>query len=154
MKVTRFATCSSQFAPGNFISPIVRFPVCWFALLLLSAGCHRGPVLAPVKGVVTMDGKPMSLATVRFEPEFGRASLGHTNDNGQYELRYTRDDMGALVGHHTVRILSATEVSLPNGQFVIRPQIVPPRFNIQSELQREVIAGQTNEFNFDLQSAK
>jgi hypothetical protein len=118
------------------------------------AGCNRGPQLAPVRGRVTLDGKAIESAEVKFQPADGRTSHGITDANGRFELRYTRDEMGALVGPHTVRILSATEVTLPNGQFQLRPQLVPARYNSQSELHEEVKAGEDNEFNFDLASKK
>jgi len=127
---------------------------CWLALTLLLLGCQRGPQLAPVSGRVTLDGKPLETAEVAFLPDNGRASHGLTDATGRFELRYTRDAMGALVGSHTVRIASATEVTLPNGQFVIRPQLVPPRYNTQSELRREVKAGEDNQFDFKLSSKK
>jgi hypothetical protein len=122
--------------------------------LLLAGGCHRGPELAPVTGSVMLDDKPLALAEVTFQPPVGRASHGQTNDSGRYALRYTRDAMGALVGPHTVKILSATEVTLPNGQFILRPQIVPTRYNSHSELHEEVKSGTQNEIDFRLQSDK
>ena len=122
-------------------------------LVLAAAGCHRGPQIAPVSGRVTLDGKPLAMAEVKFEPPVGRASHGRTNDNGEYQLRYTRDEMGALVGQHTVRILSATEVTLPGGKFVLRPQMVPPQYNTKSDVKREVKA-EDNRFDFDISSKK
>jgi hypothetical protein len=126
----------------------------WLALALAVAGCDRGPEIAPVTGRVVVDGKPIQNAEVTFEPAAGRASHGHTDQDGRYELRYDRQTMGALVGSHTVRILSATEVTLPNGKFVLRPQTVPPRYNTQSELRKDVVSGETNVFDFELRSGK
>ncbi len=120
--------------------------------LTLLAGCSRGPRVAPVDGRVTLDGKPLETAEVTFEPEAGRASHGLTDASGHYDLRYTRDQMGALVGSHTVRITSATEVTLPNGKFVLRPQLVPPRYNAHSELRKDVTASGDNHYDFDLTS--
>jgi hypothetical protein len=134
---------------------MARLVVLFTAVAALSqSGCSRGPQLAPVNGRVALDGKPLASAEVKFQPAEGRSSHGITDANGHYELRYTRDQMGALVGPHTVRILSATEVSLPNGQFVLRPQLAPARYNSQSELRETVEAGVDNEFNFELTSDK
>lgn len=105
-------------------------------------------------GVIKLDGKPFAAAEVTFEPKAGRASHGRTDDSGRFELRYTREEMGAVVGPHTVRILSLTEVTLPDGRFETRPQIVPPRYNTASELRREVATGANNVFDFDLSSQK
>jgi hypothetical protein len=123
----------------------------WLLVLLL-VGCRRGPQLAPVSGTVKLDGKPLALAEVTFQPEnHSRASHGVADASGHYVLRYNRDEMGALVGQHSVQIRSATEVTLPNGKFELRPQLVPPRYNSQTELRREVKAG-SNEFDFELSS--
>jgi hypothetical protein len=123
----------------------------WLLVLLL-VGCRRGPQLAPVSGTVKLDGKPLALAEVTFQPEnHSRASHGVADASGHYVLRYNRDEMGALVGPHSVQIRSATEVTLPNGKFELRPQLVPPRYNSQTELRREVKAG-GNEFDFELSS--
>jgi hypothetical protein len=119
-------------------------------LFFLLVGCGRGPQLAPVSGTIKLDGKPLALAEVAFQPEsHSRASHGIADANGHYVLRYNRDEMGALVGLHMVQIRSATEVTLPNGKFEIRPQLVPPRYNSETELHREVKPGQ-NEFDFEL----
>lgn len=121
---------------------------CLFVVLvvpLAAAGCGGGdrPRLAYVHGKITLDGKPLAGAGVRFAPaEGGRESSALTDDEGNYTLKYLRNDMGAKVGAHTVRISTA---DLHAG----RPDSVPEKYNVNSELHREVVAG-NNEFNFDL----
>ncbi len=39
-----------------------------------------------------------------FYPETGRPSVGITNDAGHYELQFTQDVNGAMVGMHRVNI--------------------------------------------------
>jgi len=152
MLFAKLQLLSPHLAIRNFLSRLDCRASFWSLLLLLAAGCSNGPELAPVSGRVTLDGQPLEAAEVSFEPEIGRASHGHADQNGDYELRYTREEVGALVGPHTVRILSATELTLPNGQFVLRPQVVPPRYNTQSELHREVKPHARNVFDFKLTS--
>ena len=149
MQNPQFISFNSRFAAGNLLSFVARRSIGLLPVALLLAGCNRGPQLGPVSGRISLDGKPLADAEVRFEPATGRASQGHTGANGQYELRYSRDYMGALVGSHTVRILSATEVTLPDGRFVIRPQTVPTRYNTESELRRDVESS-GNVFDFEL----
>ena len=62
--------------------------------------------------------------------------------------------MGGLVGSHTVRIKSLTELTGPNGQSIVRPQLVPDRYNTKTELHPEVERGKTNVIDFDLKSGK
>ena len=72
----------------------------------------------------------------------GRESSAVTDAEGHYTLKYLRDDMGAKIGEHTVRISTAN----PHAD---RPDSVPAKYNVNSELRRTVVAG-NNEFNFDL----
>ena len=74
-------------------------------LLLCFCGCPSSSGnVGWVDGVVTLDGEPIEGATVRFYPETGRASSGKTDANGYYKLRYTRSEMGAVIGKHKVTI--------------------------------------------------
>jgi len=123
-------------------------------LVVFMLGCSHGPELAPVTGRVSMDGRPLDLAEISFEPIQGRASHAMTEKDGRYELHYTRDKMGGLVGSHTVRIKSLTELTGPNGQSIVRPQLVPDRYNTKTELHTEVERGKTNVIDFDLKSGK
>ena len=109
------------------------------------SGCGGGdrPRLAPVHGKITLDGKPLAGAGVRFAPaDGGRESSAVTDEEGNYTLKYLRDDMGAKIGAHTVRISTAN-------LHADRPDSVPEKYNVNSELRRDVVAG-NNEFNFDL----
>jgi hypothetical protein len=117
------------------------FAVCFLILPASIAGCGKsGPELAAVSGRVTVDGKPMENVDVTFQPDEMRpASYARTDASGHYELGYKRGVQGALLGQHTVRIRSLVANA---------PQIAA-QFNSQSELRREVKAGQ-NEFDFDV----
>jgi predicted small lipoprotein YifL len=117
------------------------------ALLALIAGCGRsGPQIAPVHGRITLDGQPLSGADVRFQPDGPeRPSVGRTGSDGSYELMFKRGQPGAVVGQHTVQIWVSPEV-VPN------PPVIAARFNSESELRREVQAGENNVFDFDLKS--
>jgi hypothetical protein len=122
-------------------SKIDVLAVCFLVLTACIVGCGKsGPELGPVSGRVTVDGKPMENVDVTFQPDEMRpASYGRTDASGHYELGYKRGVQGALLGQHTVRIRSLVGNA---------PQIAE-RFNAQSELRREVKAGQ-NEFDFDV----
>ena len=80
---------------------------------VLVSGCGPKsdmPEVAPVKGKVTLDGKPMVMARIYFTPEGGgQSSEAVTNASGEYELVYKRDIMGAKIGKHTVRITTYEE---------------------------------------------
>ena len=118
--------------------------------LLLSAlacimlvGCSRGdrPPLAPVSGVVTLNGKPLAGVKVVFQPQTGHASMGITDQNGRYELIYIRDVKGAMLGKHRVEISKQSEEGAPDQ--------LDSRYNTESTLTR-VVKGDSNTFDFEL----
>jgi hypothetical protein len=117
----------------------------WLLLLgLLFNGCRKsGPEIAPVSGRVTLSGKPLEKADVVFQPDNGKPpASGRTDAEGRYELAYKRGVMGGPVGQNLVQIRVSREL-------VRNPPRIAARFNSQSELHREIKAGQ-NEFDFDV----
>ncbi len=111
------------------------------------AGCSDDgrPAMAPVEGVITLDGQPLEGATVVFQPPQGKSSHGQTDANGHYELIYLRDIRGALLGTHSVTITTATEM---------QPQErLPDCYHRRTELTAEVASG-GGEFDFALHSSK
>jgi hypothetical protein len=80
--------------------------------LLLLAGCG-GPALAPVKGRVTCNNKPVAEAAITFSPipksegerEAGKPATGFTDADGYYVLSTYRNEDGALIGPHRVMVM-------------------------------------------------
>jgi hypothetical protein len=120
--------------------------VCLLYVVLL-AGCgQEGPELAEVSGRVTLDGQPLELVDVVFQPSDGTPpSTGRTDADGRYQLLYKRGMMGARTGEHTVRIDFTSNI-------VANPPKIPARYNTATELRREVKAGDDNVFDFELTS--
>ena len=123
------------------------------ALALLASGCRRGPRLGTVTGTVTLDGKPLANAQVEFQPTAGAPpSYGTTDALGRYELRYTKEKLGAVVGGHIVRITTQTTAVDPEtGEEYQIPQRVPEKYNYRSELVRQVTP-EPNIIDFRLES--
>ena len=123
------------------------FPAIAFAALVL-AGC--GPTydnLGYVTGKVTLDGQPVENAMVLFQPPTGRASIGTTDADGEYELMYTGDSSGAVIGKHQVRITTGGEKRDDSGNVWFEEEKIPAKYNNQSELEVEVVGGsQTHDF--------
>jgi hypothetical protein len=72
------------------------------ALLVTVSGCG-GSRLVKVTGKVTYRGQPVPSTLVTFLPESGsRPSKGLTDDNGNFNLRYSRQEAGATRGACTV----------------------------------------------------
>jgi hypothetical protein len=112
-------------------------------LVLLIASCNNTtPDVAPVSGRITLDGKPVEFANVTFQPEGKSPGVGKSNKDGYYELIYKRGVVGGPVGQNTVRVTLDTELAH-------RPNNIPARYNVDSQLQREIKPGK-NEIDLEL----
>lgn len=127
-------------------------------LLTTVAGCgQKGPALGQVRGRVTLDGEPLAEAEIVFQPQKGRPGTARTNDKGEYELTYTVDRAGALLGLHEIRITTfepGYDGETPQGErktIPERPERVPAKYNRKSELKADVKPG-SNVFDFQLSS--
>lgn len=126
---------------------LLRQLLCGTLLLVVTSCGQGGPEVAPVKGRVTLDGRPLAMADITFQPASGdRPSTARTDADGLYELMYKRGLVGARTGEHTVRIDFSTNI-------VAKPPNVPARYNTASELHRDVKSGE-NQFDFELTTDK
>ena len=133
----------------NYSPPIRTFGLIVALLFPLIAGCGKSnrPSLGTVHGRVTLDGKPLAHANVVFRPASGvRESGSVTDENGEYQLKYIGDVMGGAIGTNTVQVTKQLTPD-PNSQ------IVPARYNKNSTLVKEVIAGD-NSIDLELTSAR
>jgi hypothetical protein len=137
---------------GSFVLSFGRAALLLIGCLGLgSGGCGAtrsdAPNLAPVSGVVTMDGRPVPNAIVAFNPPGGQSSFGPTDSEGRYRLSYIDNLEGAAVGQHVVSITTRTE----GPDSIGKKDPIPARYNEKSELKADVKPG-PNELNFDLVS--
>ncbi|MFH1268755.1 MAG: hypothetical protein ABIK89_23770 [Planctomycetota bacterium] len=122
----------------------------WGLFALCVTGCGSdGPDRGRVSGEVKLNGDPLPGAELEFQPDDGSPSYGTTDEKGKYDLMYTRDKRGAMIGEHTVRITTTTAGTDPQGNETKLPQVVPPKYNSQSELKKEVKPGK-NKVDFEL----
>jgi hypothetical protein len=119
------------------------------AVLFVLAGCGAKTdlPLAPVSGTITINQVPAPNLSVIFQPENGRPSMAITDESGRYELRYSQEHSGALIGRHTV-LISSGDVSDAGVARSSRVSI-PEEYNRRSMLSAEVKSGR-NRFDFDL----
>jgi hypothetical protein len=89
------------------------------AVLGLFIGCGPGgPELGRVTGKVTLDGKPVPNAMITYYPQFaGSTSYGVTDQDGNYKMKYTDSDEGAMVGkfHVGIQTKRMTREDMPDG---------------------------------------
>jgi len=121
-------------------------------LVCLCVGCGGGsglkePDLAPVSGVVTVKGQPVANLMVQYEPTdvAGGLSFGVTDNQGRFQLKYKGQKSGAPVGTHRVRIQVANEAEAPP------EEMIPPKFNTDSQLTATVTAKGPNEATYNLE---
>lgn len=133
------------------------------ALILLAAltpftvGCGSSDeiAIAPVTGVVTQEGKPANGAVVEFFPDNGRTSVGTTNSEGIYALKYG-DLEGAAVGSCRVQITpgsTAGPSAADQGSDVMAPPMTAPPSIVAMKDKVTVAQGQ-NKFDFELGKTK
>ncbi|HBJ37562.1 MAG TPA: hypothetical protein DDZ51_22965 [Planctomycetaceae bacterium] len=135
-------------------------------LIVLQLGCTNSdqPEIGQVRGTIVLDGKPLAGVAVVFQPDKGRPARGMTDAEGKYELTYIRNTKGSKVGPNRVEIAPSEEgeesVEVETGDENAQPTVrtakpgrpvVPPRYNVQSELKVDVMPGE-NTFDFQLDS--
>jgi hypothetical protein len=115
------------------------------------AGCGEKikgmPPLAPVRGTITLDGKPLAKTGVIFSSEKGHSSIGLTDELGRYELRFIRGIRGAVIGKHAVRLDGSAGLDQLPGPDFKNP--VPAKFSKSSTLTADVAPG-ANKIDFEL----
>jgi hypothetical protein len=122
--------------------------------IFVCAGCSKGDVeLATVQGRVTMDGRPLPRAAVMVAPLAGKGgpAFAVTDEEGQYEITYTHDREGAVVGECIVRIRTGFQSFDDEQKGIARPETVPAKYNLNSELKVNVQPG-GGPYDFDLKS--
>lgn len=114
-------------------------------------GCDDGPPLGEVSGVITIDGEPMEDVTITFTPADGRTAFARTDAAGNYELRYSGGKAGAELGENIVSVETGHVGYDENEELVEYPELLPPKFNYESELTRVVEPGE-QQFDFALET--
>ena len=130
-----------------------------FALLVGCGGEDPGESLFSTTGMVTLDGQPLSGATIDFIPKSTgenqplRGSVGVTDEEGKFIMLY-RSTRGCPAGDFTVSISNYSEPTGEGGDDETgSPETVPPAYRgPKSKLEATVSSGGENVFNFDLKS--
>jgi hypothetical protein len=156
----------------------VRALLLFGLVVSLTTGCGGTGNLAPVSGQVKVDGKPYPNAYVTFQPRGtkgnanpGRGSVGITDNDGRYTLKYDDGRPGAIIGTHIIRITSmqpsddpsrfkvtdagSSDGDDPDGVLArrgLKPEVIPLDWNSDSTREFEVKSGGTDKADFDIVS--
>jgi|GEM_PF-791893 len=126
----------------------------WFA-----AGCSEaGPARQPISGTITLDGKPLTVGTITFAPLDGTTAATAPIQDGTYRLSRSE---GPAPGRYQVEISAVR----PTGRRIAHPDlpsetidevrnIVPPNYNVQTELAVEVKPDGEQTLPFQLSTPK
>ena len=82
---------------------------CFMLLVLLVAGCSKGPKLVPVKGKVLIDGEPLPNAMIQVCPADGKAAFGRSDADGNFELMSYKEGDGCVTGTHKVVVVAVEQ---------------------------------------------
>jgi hypothetical protein len=121
------------------------------ATAALLPGCSKSPhELAPVSGVVTIDGQPFAAGKVMFAPvakaesrNAGRAAFGRLQPDGTFTLTSYDADDGAVVGEHWATLIRLEDAS--RGEGAPTASALPPFSRITYAKRITVLANQENE---------
>jgi hypothetical protein len=130
---------------------MIRFPrgavltVAGMAVLLVGCGDKQVAEAprAKVSGKITLNGKPVTTGRIIFD-------LGNGQPPGSFDILDGSYEGLAMIGKNRVVINATRKVSMKEKMKMTEENMIPPRYNSASEITREVVAGQPNEFNFDL----
>jgi hypothetical protein len=117
-------------------------------LLVTVTGCGPGGVT--VSGTVTLDGEPLKEGHIVFRPVPALAkseAIGGPIKDGKYQVK-------ARPGQNRVEITATRVVPGTKDSFgnPLQESIIPERYNVESNLTKEISASGANEFNVELTS--
>jgi hypothetical protein len=124
--------------------------------LLTAFGCGGPDNRAEVSGTVRLNGQPVASGSISFVPTDGNTgpSSGGVIADGKYSVPQAK---GVAVGKNRVSILSTVKTGrkINIGRDGLEDewlQVVPAKYNDQSELVRDVKSG-SNQLDFDLKGS-
>jgi len=127
---------------------MLKVQMCIALALLLGAfvGCDNLG-LEDGGGIVTLDGEPLPNAKVEFIPSGteGVGSEGTTDEDGKFMMAFSMSQTGVLPGEYTVRISTGEPLTGT-------PELVPKKYNLETELSETALEGEECYFEFHLET--
>lgn len=138
------------------------FAMFMLAMIVATTGCGKAPYdLAPVRGKVTLDGKPLTQAKVMFAPraqgqshKAGKPAFGVLQPDGTFVLGTYEPEDGAVVGDHWVTVIRMSDSpgkhSAPGQAKPTKP--APTWERVIFPKTQTVVASEDNEISIELTS--
>jgi hypothetical protein len=147
----------------NFKRLTSLFCLCLAFLALTGCGSSDEYPRAAARGIVTLDGDPLSKGTIRFIPDGDNEGpqASATIHEGIFNVPA---DFGPVVGTNRIEIISTDDGGFPDddeeafarmqaaGIKKIEKVTVPPQYNKRSKLTKSITAEGENDFTFELVS--
>lgn len=123
-------------------------------LIAATAGCQSKSSVVPVRGKVTMDGKPLTKGMIATLPAAGRGANAIIQPDGTFELRTFAKNDGATVGVHKVAIVANDAPTNGGPEAGSGKSLVPKRYTSPetSGLTIDVQVGDNNSPELNLTS--
>lgn len=118
-------------------------------ILTLLIGCGSGETKGLVTGQVQLDGTPVEMGQIFFEPLDGNSPVGvGVIDHGSFRIDCIPGSYKVVITG-TRKIPGAPPISnIPGEEIEARESIIPKKYNRETTLQQEVVAGkQTIDFS-------
>ena len=129
---------------------------CFLFCLAAFVGCGKNDGLCSVEGTVTLDGAPVADGTINFGPMAGQhgTATGAKIVDGKYSARASEGEMVVSVyAYKMEKIENPTEDDIAHGVTERQVNLVPEKYNRQSELKCTIKSGK-NTVDFDLKSGE
>ncbi len=122
------------------------------------AGCGGGsigPEMVVVAGQVVFDGQPLETGSISFIPSDGQGpTAGAEIVKGQYKTSVTPGPKRVEIRSTKVVGQRKTYEDMPDSPTVdVVEELIPPRYNAESDLQHSVAKGKSAAVNFKLDAA-
>lgn len=123
-------------------------------LCVLLVGCGDSNPLErqPVTGEILLDNVPIANGTIEFSPVGEGTSSGAVLQEGKFEIPATK---GLPPGDYLVRISAYNEeaeaVDLPGESNKVAEELIPAKYNTESEITFTVKADSENVFNLNVE---
>jgi hypothetical protein len=119
--------------------------------VMILAACS-GPHMTPVSGHIVLDGQPLAEGTIHFAPTKGDApTQAAVISRGDFSTELHKTDYKVQIfAPKPAKVVAKLDENGPGGGPRVE-ELLPPRYNIQSELTLSV-TGPTKAANFDLRS--
>ncbi|MFM1903068.1 MAG: hypothetical protein RLZZ440_968 [Planctomycetota bacterium] len=110
----------------NYLPPAGKHVVVATAIIL--SGCGKTVDLVPVRGRVTLDGKPLTVGAVMVQPQAGPVAQARIGADGEFCLGTYQPEDGVLPGPALVRIIARQEITPAGGERAFGPSLIPEQY--------------------------